>query len=531
MKNAIKALLVLVCLGFTMQAPAKAQLAGHGTERNNTLQVFIREPGIGPVSESLNLPLGQAAIIHLPVDASEVIVASDSVATAIVRSPRRALLLGQTVGRTNVFFFNADGQLILDLAVRVERDVNALNEALGRFVPNGRVNAESMNANIVLSGSVPSAAAADQALQVARRWVEDPEDVVSFLTIEGRDQVMLRVRIVEMERSIVRQMGVNLSGTQNFGEFDNFDAPIWVQSTDDDGNPLFDYLGNQVLENVNPGRYQSNSSFGTTNTFGIAGQALGGLAASVGTQNLVEGVVQSSLSATLNALERVGLVRTLAEPNITAISGESAQFLAGGEFPVPVGRDEEGALAIEFKPFGVGLGFTPVVLSEGRISLRVSTEVSDLSTDGATTIGATSIINDDGSITTVGGTTIPGLTVNRAETSVEMPSGGSLVIAGLIKEETRQALDGVPGVERLPVLGSLFRSRDFANNETELVVIITPYLVEPTDPDALQDPGNAMVASDVATGMFLGRLNSVYAAPGANTDGRSWQGPVGFVVE
>jgi pilus assembly protein CpaC len=243
-------------------------------------------------------------------------------------------------------------------------------------------------------------------------------------------------------------------------------------------------------------------------------------------------VLQSSVSATLNALERVGLVRTLAEPNITAISGESAQFLAGGEFPVPVGRDDDGALAIEFKPFGVGLGFTPVVLSEGRISLRISTEVSELSNEGAITLGSSPVFDDAGNI--VGSQpsiSIPALTVNRAETTVEMPSGGSLVIAGLIKEETRQALDGVPGMERLPVLGSLFRSRDFANNQTELVIVVTPYLVDPADPDALSDPGDGFAAASAASSLFLGRLNRVYASPGAQVEGRGWLGPVGFVLE
>lgn len=194
-----------------LAAGAQAQLAGAGTERNNTMQVVIREPGDGPVSETLDLPFGQAAVVHLPVDAAEVIVASEAVADAVVRTPRRALLMGQAVGRTNIFFFNADGELILDLDVRVERDMAALQDALNRFVPDSRVQAESMNSNIVLSGTVPSASAADAALQIARRWTDEDDQVISFLTVEGRDQVMLRVRIVEMERNIVRQLGVNLS--------------------------------------------------------------------------------------------------------------------------------------------------------------------------------------------------------------------------------------------------------------------------------------------------------------------------------
>lgn len=238
------------------------------------------------------------------------------------------------------------------------------------------------------------------------------------------------------------------------------------------------------------------------------------------------------LGATLTALERIGLVRTLAEPNITAISGESAQFLAGGEFPVPVGRDRDGNITIEFKPFGVGLGFTPVVLSEGRISLRISTEVSELSNEGAISLGATPQFDGQGNVIgTTGGLTIPALSVNRTQTTVELPSGGSLVIAGLIKEETRQAMDSVPGIDRLPVLGALFRSRDFANNETELVVLVTPYLVDPANPGALEEPGEGFVAASMASNIVLGRLNRVYAAPGAQVDRRGWTGPVGFVLE
>lgn len=524
----IRSILLALVGAATLAAAAQAQLIS-APERNNTLQVTIREPGDGPASESLRLPLGQAAVVHLPVDAAEVMVASDTVASAVVRTPRRALLLGQTVGRTNVFFFDGHGELILDLSVRVERDMASLQDALNRFVPDSRIEAESMNANVVLSGTVPSASAADAALQIARRWTDEPEQVISFLTVEGRDQVMLRVRIVEMERNIVRQLGVNLSGQNNFGDFD---PPTRVRATDDTGLPLSDEFGNPVFEVFAPGRYQSSTGFSTSNSFGVAGAALGGLSGTLGTQNLVDGVIQSSLGATLSALERIGLVRTLAEPNITAISGEPAQFLAGGEFPVPVGRDREGNLSIEFKPFGVGLGFTPVVMSENRISLRISTEVSELSNEGAISLSQSALVDDNGAVVgTLPGVSIPALTVNRAETTVELPSGGSLVVAGLIKEETRQAMDGVPGVERLPVLGSLFRSRDFANNETELVIVVTPYLVDPTDPDALEDPGEGFVAASMAAGVFLGRLNRVYAAPGAQVEGRGWLGPVGFVLE
>ncbi len=473
--------------------PGVSLAQGQGVERTNTLQVTIRQPGDGPVSERLALPLGQAAVIHLPVDAADVMVANPDVADAVVRTPRRAVLLGQGVGRTNVFFFDADGALILDLAVRVERDMDGLTEALARFVPGARINAESMNANIVLSGTVPSASAADTALQVARRWADDPDQVISLLTVEGRDQVLLQVRIVEMQRTLVRQLGVNLNANLN--------------------------TASPTVNRIE-----------TDNAFGLAGSALGGLTARADLLNALG--PNTRLGVTLAALERIGLVRTLAEPNLSAISGESANFLAGGEFPVPVGRDRDGNVTIEYKPFGVGLGFTPMVLSEGRISLRISTEVSELSNQGAITLGGSVQTDLDGNV--VGGVpalTIPSLSVNRAETTVELPSGGSLVIAGLIKEETRQAMDAVPGVQRLPVLGALFRSRDFANSETELVIMVTPYLVDPADPRALATPGEGFQAASMAAGVFLGRLNRVYAAPGADVDGRGWSGPVGFSVE
>lgn len=486
-----------ICLAGAALAAAASGVAGAQAdlERTNTMQVVIRSPGEGRVSERLNLPLGQAAILHLPVDAVEVMVANDAVADAVVRTPRRALLLGQSVGRTNIFFFDADGQLILDLDVRVERDMEGLREALARFVPGARIEAESMNSNIVLSGAVPSAAAADAAMQVARRWADDPEQVVSFLAIEGRDQVMLRVRIVEMRRTIVRQLGVNLSADLATG-------------------------GNTPTVNT----------INTENAFGIAGSALGGATGRLDLLNALGPATR--LGATLTALERIGLVRTLAEPNITAISGESAQFLAGGEFPVPVGRDRDGNITIEFKPFGVGLGFTPVVLSEGRISLRISTEVSELSNEGSISLGGMPQFDAQGNVTgTTGGLTIPALSVNRTETTVELPSGGSLVIAGLIQEDTRQAMDSVPGIDRLPVLGSLFRSRDFANNETELVVLVTPYLVDPANPGALEEPGDGFAPASMASNIVLGRINRVYAAPGAQVEGRGWTGPVGFVLE
>lgn len=218
---------------------------------------------------------------------------------------------------------------------------------------------------------------------------------------------------------------------------------------------------------------------------------------------------KTQVSGVLQAMEQVGLVHTLAEPNLTAVSGESAKFLAGGEFPVPVARDIQGNVTVDYKDFGVGLAFTPVVLSAGRISLQISTEVSELTNTGAFTLNA-SVTNTNGTTTTAPGLTLPALSVRRTETTVELPSGGSIAIGGLIQQQTKQNLAGLPGIKDLPVLGALFRSRDFQTNETELVVMVTAYLVNPVAPKMLAGPDDGYVTpSDLQT-TLLGSLNVVH---------------------
>ena len=244
----------------------------------------------------------------------------------------------------------------------------------------------------------------------------------------------------------------------------------------------------------------------------------------------------NTADAMLQAFEQVGLIRTLAEPNLTAVSGESAKFLAGGEFPVPIGEDSTGRITVEFKQFGVGLGFTPVVLSKGRISLKISTEYSELTNVGAISEGASSVTT--AAAATSGATTsntpsltVPALTVRRAETMVELPSGGAMMIAGLLESTNKQELSSLPGLMQLPVLGSLFRSRDYQQNETELVVIVTPYLVKSVRPDQLQTPADGLqIADDLAT-TLLGRLNKGFSKPATPPPGKTYQGPFGYVVE
>jgi pilus assembly protein CpaC len=490
-------------------------------------------------SQNLSIPRGKSAIIELPVDARDVLVTNPAVADAVLRSPRRIYVLGVANGQTDAAFFDANGRRILALNIRVDTDFGAVAQTIARLLPGSQVKVDAVNNSVILSGQVDNATDADRAFQIAQQFTSNPQQVINMIGVAGKEQVMLKVRIIEVQRNVIKQLGFNM-------------------------NTVVGQLGS------------SQFIFGTAATFGVNGAILGGLegagyalnttqqpeakivdpsnSADLGARNGLpivcrvctnggQGTISTiqttagstglnQAGSTIDAFERVGLVRTLAEPNLTAVSGESARFLAGGEFPVPSGEDITGRTTVDFKPYGVGLGFTPVVLSGGRISLKISTEVSELTSVGAFNLSTgTSTTNSSGQTVAAPSITVPGLNVRRAETTVELPSGASMMIAGLLKEETKEDLDSLPGMMNLPVLGALFRSRDYQEGETEMVVIVTPYLVKSTSPSNLQTPADGLqVASDAET-ILLGRLNKVYKAPPAAVAGRTYQGPVGYVIE
>ena len=442
--------------------------------------VKIDKGGTGQDSRAIVLGLDKAAIVELPVAARDVLVSNPEIVDAVVRTNKRTYLIGLKVGQTNAFFFDKDGRQILNLEIRVERDLASLRDALKHYFPDSKIDVRAMNDNVVLSGVVPSASAADKAKDFAARFIgAKPEDnrIVNMLTISGKEQVMLKVTVAEMQRTAIKQLGINLSNLGSIGEV--------------------------------------GVDLATKNSLSLQGQALGGLTGSANYDNKFQ------LDGTLQALERTGLLHTLAEPNLTAISGEAASFLAGGEFPVPVSRDNNGNIQLQYKPFGVGLNFTPIVLSDGRISLKISTEVSELTSENSYVLQGTSS----------GGVTVPSLKVRRAETTLEMPSGGSLVMAGLLSDQTRQNIDGVPGAKDLPVLGALFRSRDYQKNETELVVVVTPYLVNPTSRKNLVLPTDGYAPPSDMDTILMGKLNATYGLKDSQPEGKTLKGPVGFVVE
>jgi pilus assembly protein CpaC len=457
-------------------APARAaELGATGAPGASGLQVV----GSDSNSRFVQLGIGKSMVIDLPRDIKDVLVAEPKFANAVVRSTRRAYLIGVAVGQTNIYFFDAEGKQIAGFDVAVTRDLNGIRAMLQKLLPKSDVRVDGIADGVMLSGSVANASESQQALDVAGRLVGGPDKVVNNLTIRGRDQVMLKVTVAEVQRDVIKQLGIDLNGSLSYGS--------------------------SVL------------NFNNSNPFAIGGALVDG--------NAMAGSFKS-VNATLRAMERAGVIRTLAEPTLTAISGESANFLAGGEFPVPGGYTcdpltKACQLSIQFKKFGVGLNFTPVVLSEGRISLKVMTEVSELS--------------NENSITLASGTntqTIPAVKTRRAETTVEIPSGGALAMAGMIQEQTKHAISGLPGLMNLPVLGTLFKSRDYVNRQTELMVIVTPYITRAVAQKDLSRPDDGFEDPSDPTTVLLSRLNKIYGAPGRPAGpAPEYRGKYGFILD
>jgi pilus assembly protein CpaC len=435
----------------------------------------------------LSLGIGKSIVIDLPRDIKDVLVADPKIANAVVRSAQRAYIIGAAVGQTNIVFFDAAGQQIAAYDIAVKRDLNGIRAALKATMPNADVQIDGLGDGVMLSGSVASPIEAQQAADLAARLVGGLDKVVNSIVVRGRDQVMLKVTVAEVARSIIKQLGIDLSGSLNYGT--------------------------------------SVVNFNNSNPFTANGAPL------VGT-NAITGAFGStpSVQATIRAMESAGVVRTLAEPNLTAISGESATFIAGGEFPVPAGYSCDPTThvcttQISFKKFGISLNFTPIVLTEGRISLRVMTEVSELSNENSITL------SQSVTASTVNSVTIPSIKTRRAETTLEIPSGGSMAMAGLIQEQTKQAINGLPGLSTLPVLGALFRSRDYVNSQTELMVLVTPYIVRAVAQKDLSRPDDGFANASDPQADLLGSINRIYGVPGRNDPAPNYRGTYGFITD
>jgi pilus assembly protein CpaC len=371
-------------------------------------------------SKTIQITAGKADTVDLASPVADILVADPAIADVGTLRSNRLYIVGKAVGETNILAYDEVGNQLANIAVHVRVDDKNLQDSLHEFFPDEQVKAKTIKNNIVLSGTVSNPSVANQVRDLAGRFIDKTQTVVDLMTVSGEQQVMLKVQVLEASRSLLREYG-----------FETDYKPSGTKS-------LFNAVAGTGLTAVSP--------FAT------------------GTLMLSKNGKFGPLSTSLQALEKDGLVNTLAEPTLTAISGETAGFLAGGEFPIPSGKDSSGNIMIEFKQFGVSLNFTPTVLSKERLALHLSTEVSTLN-------------KQDG--LQLSGVDIPALAVRRAETTVELASGGSIMIAGLIQSDTIHQLNGFPGVKDLPIIGELFKSKSFQRNENELIILVTPYLVKP----------------------------------------------------
>lgn len=492
----------------------------------------------GASSHQISLRKGQSKVCDLPQDAAEIFVADPKIANALVRAPHKLYLIGVDAGQTTVFALDHMGRKIADYDLSINTppllliDIDGLQKMLRAAMPGAAIKARLANQTIVLTGTVDSPEEAQQAFDIAKAFrspvsyqgtpsmsgangaptqstnvstpvigyvppnqsqAQDTNGIINLITIRGRAQVMLRVTVAEVSRDVLKQLGITTSSlTASWGSFTQF-------------NP-----------------------FALNGVIAAASGATPGYPTNATTTALTAHNADSSLSATLQAFERYGVSRILAEPTVSAVSGESAKLTVGGEIPIPsvptcgtitggVGAQTSNCTGgTTYQPYGVTLKFTPSVLSEGRIELHLATEVSEL---------------DYTTQATIFGTVVPGLLTRKNETTVEIPSGGSIASAGLLETTSHQAINGLPGLLDLPVLGALFRSRDYQRNETELMIVVTPYIVKPVQANQIAKPTDGFSdASDPQT-WLLGRINKLYASPGNQEAIQDYKGPVGFIQD
>lgn len=437
-------------------------------------------------ASDLVLEIRKGQLIRLPRPAAAVFVADPEVADVQAHSPTLVYVFGRRSGTTTLYAVDENEQVLLSRNVVVEHHLSGLQEVIREIAPDSRIEVRSVDGGIILEGAVRDATKAQELREVAGRYLGENETLINRMAVTAPTQVNLRVRVAEVSREVTKLFGINWEGVFSPGDF-LFGLATGRAFTTGGGLPFL----------------RPSDAGGVGNTF---------------FGNYSSGDV--SVNGIVDALEREGLVNVLAEPNLTALSGETASFLAGGEFPVPVGQDDSNNIEIQFKQFGVSLAFTPTVLNAGRISMRVRPEVSDLSDKGAIKL------ND---------LVIPALSTRRAETTVELGSGQSFAIGGLISNSTRNNLDKVPGLGDVPVLGPLFRSTRFQRSESELVIIVTPYLVAPVGGARLATPRDGLEDPTDLQRLIEGRMARRSVPPGGqpalSAGDRRLVGPAGFMLD
>lgn len=461
-------------------------------------------------AEELTVPVHRSVLINLPQNMSEVMVADPDIADIYPHGKNKLSIIGKKIGQTTVRAFTEDNKLIRSMEVTVGYDLPMIRKSLKELMPFESIGVEMVNTNLALTGQVSSTLAAAQAVKIVNQFAapvsgdekgsadegtgEIKSNVLNLMEVVSGQQVMLRVRVGEIRRTALRNLGVNLqaisSGTDTVFSLGTGFGKSFI--TSGSGNTAF-------------GRYNIPSD----TTFGA-----------------LSGTFQNSsgdgLSGALQALEQNGLFKVLAEPNLVALSGEEANFLAGGEFPILVpqaggaGASGGSFVTVQFKPFGVSVKFKPTVLTENRIRMTVEPEVSELNPSASVVLQ---------------GISIPGLNTRRASTVVELSPGESFMIAGLINDNMRSTIQQIPGLGEIPILSALFRSTEFRREETELVLAVTPYLVDPMSTGDVKLPTDNFAPASVMESFFYGALGTLNGDARRIGQTPQVEGPIGFMVD
>tara|TARA_B100001123_G_scaffold227300_3_gene255802 strand:+ start:2826 stop:4244 length:1419 start_codon:yes stop_codon:yes gene_type:complete len=449
--------------------------------------VTLSAPQAQAGDEKFYVPVDRSEVINSPVALGEVIVANPEVADIYVHGEDRVSIIGRTLGQTSIRLFDRNNKLVRELDVFVTYDLPAIRKAISQFLPYERIGVEMVNTRVALTGEVSSAQNANSAIEIASQFIipstapsdsvsdnqtqrTQQDSVMNLMRISSAQQVMLRIRIGEIKRGALKQLGSTLDVVKNSG-----DLPFQLFSGSATRNVASKFIS---------GTYNNGS--------------------------------QNSVSAALDALQEDSLFKVLAEPNLVALSGEEAEFLAGGEVPIPV-AGEEGEITVDYRAFGVSLRFTPYVLSKNRIRILVQPEVSQR--------------NDSESLNIGNGITVPSFDVRRASTTVELAPGESFMIAGLLQDTIDSTISGVPGVSEVPILGALFRSTNFEREETELVLAVTPYLVDPLKSADVRLPTDDFRPASYMESFLYGALGTIRNGERRISQTPTLEGPIGFMVD
>ncbi|WP_374383333.1 type II and III secretion system protein family protein [Dongia sp.] len=437
-----------------------------------------------PVDKRIEVSVNNTLEVNLVQPVRDIILGNPDIADVIIRSPSKLFIAGKTVGSTNLFLLDASGKMIDNFQISVHPDAKAAEAAIRSAMPNERITIEGAGDSLVLNGTASSDLSSRQAVNIARRFVANDQQIINMMRLGAEQQVLIKVSVAEVQKSALKELGLeNLISPTTIGDLAIAGVTGGASATVDGG-----FFSDLVTGSA------------------ITGTPAGAL--------FIDG--PGAIDSTVKILEQHGLANNLAEPNLVAVSGEYATMLAGGEVPIPTATDD-GVITVTFKPFGVSLTFLPIVLDKGRISLKIATEVSAANFTESVSIG--DIV-------------LPSFIVRRATSTVELPSGGSIMMAGLLNNEITDALRGVPGLMNIPILGTLFRSTSFQQQETELVIVARAFIVQPTDPNVLSLPTDGFAPAGDLDFYLLGRLQNIYTNRhgAAKEQVPQLQGPIGYII-